>query len=486
MRPDAVLSPRHLRTLIALIVTGVLFGVGDARASGVGVAGGAASGVGVAGASRATTPAWPVCAPRTAPVRLGLTELSRTRHGRVLTLMLRSGAMGDVQPVAVLLPAHYDPSGRTRYHVLYLLHGAGGDYHSWLAGGAEQDLGTLPVIAVMPNGSEPGMDGNYTDWFAHASRGTAPAWESYHVDELLPFIDAHFPTLTGAAGRAVVGISMGGGGATKYAAEYPGTFGYVGTFSGEAHPLLPVALAYQPKTCRWGDPATEQVIWRDNDSADLAALGNLRGIRIFIRSGDGTPGPFDSATAPADPVEAAVRRIELLIEYGAHLENESLVAALPASGVRDADVRFFPGSHSWPYWRRDMREFVGWLWTQFRHPPHAPTTITLGSAHTAFSAWGWHFRVNRRVREFVYLRLARDRIRATGSGELAVTTPPAFRPGTRYRVRVGSARHLLVADRSGVLRFALDLGPSHRHQQTRFDAGGRRGWRTASATITPA
>jgi diacylglycerol O-acyltransferase / trehalose O-mycolyltransferase len=392
--------------------------------------------------------------------------------------------MQDEQPVDVLLPAHFDSSGRTRYHVLYLLHGAGGDYRSYVQEGIEQLLSDLPLIAVMPNGSQNGLNGDYTDWYElpPGFRGPAPAWETFHIRELVPFIDRHFPTIPGAAGHAIVGISMGGGGATKYAAEYPGTFGYVGTFSGEAHPLLPAALAFQPKNCRWGDPATNPVLWRDNDSADLA--GNLRGIRGFIRSGNGTPGPFDPKTQPTDPVQAAVWRVELIVEAGAHLENQALVAGLRRAHVGDVDVRFFDGSHSWPYWKRDAREFVAWLRAQFARPVRTPRSFAIASAHSWFTAWGWTFTVRRRVREFAYVKVSGHRLSITGSGTVTILTPAAFHPGRVYVVKVAGVRRRLRADRSGAIPLELSLGPSHRRQQTRFGPSATRDWRTATATLS--
>ena len=428
---------------------------------------------------------WPACTPRPAPSRIGIREVGRTRTGRLLTLMLRSSAMGDVQPVDVLLPARYDTSGRTRYHVLYLLHGAGGNYRSWIDGRLTARLGNLPVITVMPNGSEPGHDGDYTDWtqMPAGDRNRAPAWETYHVRELMPFIDAHFPTIPGPAGHAVAGISMGGGGATKYAAEYPGLFGYAATFSGEAHPLLPLALAVQTKNCRWGDPARDEVIWRDNDSADLAS--NLRGVRVFIRSGNGQPGPFDAATAPADPLAALIRNGQLAIEYGAHLENESLLAGLRAVHA-SVDVRFFRGSHSLPYWQRDMTEFVAWLRQQFRHPPAMLHNFSVMSAHAMFTAWGWSFEAIRRVREFAYVSVRGDRLRVTGSGALVVSTPARFRAGQLVTVKLTGRALQVRVGHAGRVTFRLGLGPSHARQQMVFGRGATRGWRTTVAVIRPA
>ncbi len=436
-----------------------------------------------AASARAVVAGWPVCLARTAPVRLGLREVSRVRHGRVITLYLRSRAMGDVQPVDVLLPPHYDSSGRTRYPVLLLLHGAGGDDRSWLALGVPRLLGSLPVIAVMPNGSQDGTDGGYTDWAFHAPGRPAPAWETFHMRELLPFIDHAFPAQVGPAGHAVAGISMGGGGATKYAAQYPGTFGYVATFSGEAVPLLPLALGFQPKNCRWGDPALHPALWRGNDSTDLA--GNLRGTRVFIRSGTGRPGPLDGPQPPPGSVAGVVWGLRLAIEYGAHLENLDLLHALHAAGVRDVDARFFPGSHSLPYWQRDTRELVAWLRVQLRRPVVAPRVFSVRSVARWFTAWGWTFSVTRRATEFLYATARGGALTLTGSGRVLVTTPAVYGPGARYEVRVGGRRAVIVrASRAGALRFVVSLGPSHLRDQTRFGPGATRGWRRVRATVS--
>src|SRR5262249_10134650 len=116
----------------------------------------------LATAARAAPDTWPACVARTAPVHIGVSQVARTRDGRLVTLFLRSRAMGDVQPVRVLLPPHYDASGHTRYPVLYLLHGAGGSYRTWLDDDhIDRALHDMPIIAVMPDGSQPGQNGGY-------------------------------------------------------------------------------------------------------------------------------------------------------------------------------------------------------------------------------------------------------------------------------------------------------------------------------------
>jgi diacylglycerol O-acyltransferase / trehalose O-mycolyltransferase len=430
---------------------------------------------------------WPACVQRTAPIHLGLTEVSRSANGRLLTLRLRSRAMEGEQKVDVLLPRGFDRSGRTRYPVLYLLHGAGGDYRTWVEQDeAAQALAGLPVIAVMPDGSGPDKsgvrrNGGYSDWFGVEPNtpDRAFAWESYHVRELVPFIDRRFPTRAAPGGRAIAGISMGGTGAMKYAAEFPGTFGYAGSFSGGIDSA--VARGLRGQNCQQGDPALEQVIWRDNNPTDLAS--NLRGVRLFVRSGDGTPGPFDSPTKPVDPGEATVWQARLATEAGAHAMAENFLRALRKAGIRGVDAGFYAGSHSHPYWTREFRAFVTWLRAQLRRPPAAPDAFTVASAHLSFSAWGWSFRAHRRAREFAYLRVRAGSLTVTGSGDLDVTTPALYRPRMTYAVQIGQRTKHVRADRRGRLAFRLDLGPSHTKQQTDFGARATRGWRSVSARV---
>jgi S-formylglutathione hydrolase FrmB len=372
----------------------------------------------------------------------------------------------------VALPRRYDPSGRTRYPVLYWLHGAGSSHEDWVARRDGLELmGDTPLIVVAPEGAATDAagtrrNGGYTDWFglAPGEPGPAFAFESHHVRELIPFVDARFPTRASAAGRAVAGISMGGGG-VRYAAAFPGTFGYAASLSG--------ALAPNPanESCIRPDPTRLPVVWRDNSAIDLA--GNLRGVRLFVRSGDGTPGPLD-----AEPPVA--RRLQT--ETAAHAAAQLFLDALARRGMR-ADAELYAGSHDDRYWRRELPELMAWLRAQLRRPVRAPRVFRVENARRDFTAWGWRFVARRRTREFAYVRVAGDTVRATGSGTLAVTTPPRYRPRAAYAVRVGRRVLQVRADGARRLRFTLDLGPSHTTPQTNFSSAAVRRWRTVTARI---
>ncbi|MGV2918355.1 alpha/beta hydrolase [Streptomyces alfalfae] len=132
--------------------------------------------------------------------------------------------------VRVHLPAGYDPSAE--YPVLYLLNGGAADHEQWSSGGGHITRSVertgFPGIVVMPEGGKVGF---YADWHGSTYGNFAPLWETFHVEQLVPWIDTHFAT---SGKRAVAGMSMGGYGALKYAAQHPDVFSAVGAFSGGA------------------------------------------------------------------------------------------------------------------------------------------------------------------------------------------------------------------------------------------------------------
>ncbi|MFJ8169077.1 esterase family protein [Streptomyces sp. NPDC094473] len=152
------------------------------------------------------------------------------RDPRMWFYRFATDAIGWEPGVNVLLPDGYHSGGRS-YPVLYLFHGGGTDQdfitfdrmgiRDWTAG--------KPVIVVMP-------DGGHAGWYSNpvSSNTGARNWETFHIAQLVPWIDANFRTFAEYDGRAVSGFSMGGFGALKYAAKYYGHFASVSAHSGPA------------------------------------------------------------------------------------------------------------------------------------------------------------------------------------------------------------------------------------------------------------
>lgn len=159
----------------------------------------------------------------------GLRIVDRNENDpRLWYYRFQTAAIGWNPGVNVLLPDDYHTSGRT-YPVLYMFHGGNDDFRSFDFMGIRDWTAGKPVIVVMP-------DGGHAGWYSNpvASFVGPRNWETFHIAQLLPWIEANFRTYAEYDGRAVGGFSMGGFGALKYAAKYYGHFASVSAHSGPA------------------------------------------------------------------------------------------------------------------------------------------------------------------------------------------------------------------------------------------------------------
>ena len=198
--------------------------------------------------------------------------------------------------VNVLVPDGYRDDGRT-YPVLYLLHGGGpgSDFISWDRTGIRQISQDKQIIIVMPDGGPCG-------WYSNpVTSNVGPRnWETFHMNQVLPWVDANFRTHAEFDGRAVAGFSMGGFGALKYAAKYYGHFASVSSYSGPASTRrdLGVVTHWANFTSAafelgggmvYGAPWDEARVSADNAMENIE---RYRGKRVFLVAGD-SPERFD-------------------------------------------------------------------------------------------------------------------------------------------------------------------------------------------------
>jgi S-formylglutathione hydrolase FrmB len=159
----------------------------------------------------------------------GLRIVDRNENDpRLKYYRFQTSAIGWNPGVNVLLPDDYQTSGR-RYPVLYMFHGGAADFRQFDFMGIRGWTAGKPIIVVMPDGGQAGWYSNPVTSFVGPRN-----WETFHIAQLLPWIDANFRTFAEYDGRAVGGFSMGGFGALKYAAKYYGHFASVSSHSGPA------------------------------------------------------------------------------------------------------------------------------------------------------------------------------------------------------------------------------------------------------------
>jgi enterochelin esterase-like enzyme len=161
-----------------------------------------------------------------APGFAGATELTA---GEMNSVSFDGPITDESVRYMIYLPPDYDTS-KTRYPVIYFLHGIGGDEtsdHKVVVPVLERAVAAgivKPMIAVFPNGR-----GN--SLWADSKNGHKRV-ETNVVRELVPHIDATYRTRSEARYRIIQGMSMGGYGALLYATKYPKLFGVVINYDG--------------------------------------------------------------------------------------------------------------------------------------------------------------------------------------------------------------------------------------------------------------
>ena len=402
----------------------------------------------------------------------GLTVTSvKQLNSRLVALTVKTAALPDPASVYILLPPGYDTHPRRHYPVFYLLDGTSGFASDWThLGDAQQVIGNRPVITVMPDITLNGNGGGWcTDWPNGAQR-----WETFHIGQLLPWVDANLRTITTRAGRAIAGLSQGGFCSTSYAARHPDLFatalGYSGApdiyFDPDARAgakvvinATEVGLTGVPPDTFFGDQTSDGINWAAHDPATLAE--NLRWTRMYMYWGNGQNGPFDSGVNPAGTgIEGAI--------WGDNNDFQKRLNALQIPAYFDA---YGPGTHTWPYWKRDLEWSIDKIMFNFAHPAPAPSQFTYTSADDVYTVYGWQVSPHRTAREFSTLAgSGRAGFSLSGSGSASVRTTAVYAPGRSYAVRLSGDQtpDHTIRVRAGAnrrLTLSVPLGPPNPYQE---------------------
>ncbi|MCY1071241.1 alpha/beta hydrolase family protein [Nannocystis sp. RBIL2] len=395
----------------------------------------------------------------------------------------------------ILLPASYDDGQELAYPVLFLLHGGTGSYVDWTAdGGADVLAADLELIVVMPEG---GGKGWYTDWFVREADDT-PRYETFHIHQLVRWIDVNLRTHGTREGRAIAGLSMGGFGALSYAARHPDLFVAAASFSGG------LDMTYSPQQIIvWASgigaaadanaifgPYNNEPLWAHNaqqlnyrahNPVDL--VENLGPVDLTYYSGTDDDGQihvlnqrFHAAVAAAgfDPERSVCT-------------NGACTVIEAGTGPRYIEETL--ANHSFTWWSPWLADWLPHLMAVFAAPPPAPTAFTYTSADDEFAAFGYEVSMLRAVAELATLVVeGPESFTLDGSGEAEVTTAPLYVPGAPHSVAIEDGQgvateYAVFADAGGRITTPLVvLGPDNPYQQYQ---GAPSTFYTATVSITP-
>ena len=230
----------------------------------------------------------------------------------------------------VYTPAGFDRNDKkTKYPVLYLLHGGGGDEDAWSTLGRTcQILDNLiaagkaePMLVVMPNGNP--------NQYAAQTLGIpvkkdvkeyASGFDNYSslVADIVPYIEKNYPVVKNRKGRAVAGLSMGGGQSFFIAFRNVDTFANVGIFS--------------------------------SGLIGSSAIGGA---------------PFDAEALFPGMYSNPVKYNKFDVIYLSCGEQDNRIdgmldfkGKLDANGYKGVVWEQYPGGHEWKVWRRNLASFV--------------------------------------------------------------------------------------------------------------------------------
>ncbi|WP_232852022.1 alpha/beta hydrolase [Nocardia acididurans] len=318
----------------------------------------AVAGSGAADADPVSAAADPIIA-RGAPLATPVTaDGSRIEDFRVIDdrnvrLLVYSAAMRKAIQIDVQRPAD---TSQPR-PVLYLFSGAGGgqDETTWRKRTTALNwLADKNANIVQPVG---GMASYYTDWRAPDPVLGVNMWKTFFTRELPPLVDAAL----GTNGRnALVGMSMSGTSVLQLAVAAPGLFRSVASYSGCAQISDPTGYAYAALVVRngRGDPDNMygpqgDPLWAANDP--YVHADQLRGTNLFISSGTGAPGAWDTLDGPyTQPgVGGLANQLILggIIESAVNTCTRNLQTRLADLAIPATWDLTSTGTHSWGYWQ---------------------------------------------------------------------------------------------------------------------------------------
>ncbi len=252
---------------------------------------------------------------------------------QVDTIQVFSPSMNKNIKTCVIVPDNYKKS-KKKFPVVYLLHGYSGNYATWVKSFKEvsQQVDRYGFIAI-------GVDGNYSSWYFNSPIDPTFKYETYIIDELVPFIDKKYKTIASREGRAISGLSMGGHGALYLSLKHQDVFGAAGSMSGGVD-IRPFSEKWNIKK-RLGAINDFPDNWEKNTVVNLIELNQNNNLKLIIDCG----------------VD------DFFIDVNRELHQKMLALKI------DHDYIERPGKHNIDYWENSLKFQLLFFYNFFHSSP---------------------------------------------------------------------------------------------------------------------
>ena len=249
------------------------------------------------------------------------------------TIQVFSPSMNKNIKTCVIVPDNYKKS-KKKFPVVYLLHGYSGNYATWVKSFKEvsQQVDRYGFIAI-------GVDGNYSSWYFDSPIDPTFKYETYIIDELVPFIDKKYKTIASREGRAISGLSMGGHGSLYLSLKHQDVFGAAGSMSGGVD-IRPFSEKWNIKK-RLGAINDFPDNWEKNTVVNLIELNQNNNLKLIIDCG----------------VD------DFFIDVNRELHQKMLALKI------DHDYIERPGKHNIDYWENSLKFQLLFFYNFFHSSP---------------------------------------------------------------------------------------------------------------------
>ncbi len=229
----------------------------------------------------------------------------------------------------VITPDSYQ--NKKNFPVLYLLHGAYGNYTNWITKVPEikKYADTYQLIIVCP-------DGNPFSWYFDSPIDSSFKYETYLSKELINEIDEKYNTISSKKGRAITGLSMGGHGAFYLTFRHQDIFGAAGSMSGGMN--LEKFPTNWKISQRLGSYKDHPENWKNNTIINMVDLVKEKNIKLIFDCG------ID----------------DTFYEVNKDLHQKLLQHNIPHNYSER------PGKHNWSYWKDAIQYHLVFFNTFFR------------------------------------------------------------------------------------------------------------------------
>lgn len=252
--------------------------------------------------------------------------------GHIVTDSIQSSMLNATVKYNVYLPSGFEQS-QAQFPVIYLLHGLTDTYTAWAQKGGMKDITdelinsgeTVPVVIIMPNAGDPDVDNIWNGYF------NMPGWtyEDFFFNELMPTAEGKYRCISDKGHRAVMGLSMGGGGSICYCQRHPDTF----------------------SSCYAMSP------WLNSDNVRIGS-SNEKTKMFYTSEAVRVHSALTFLDEANDSVKEQLRTVHWFIDCGDDdfLLNDTFefYKKMRASHIH-AELRVRNGVHNWEYWRAALR-----------------------------------------------------------------------------------------------------------------------------------